>query len=168
MADHRTAGVGVVVPGFRGTLIRALLALGISLWLFAPFSHWVYEWRMMPYIVPHLLQPQTGFPSVLLVVLLMLTVPGWLQGRRAVPGAEQARPAHEGRTEGVARGQHARPSEDAIRIPTSALVALGAEHRWEMAEALGITWRDEFIHDHRSWDEACREAVKDAAERLRR
>ena len=58
---------------------------------------------------------------------------------------------HDGETdEGPAR----------LRIPGGTFRELGAQHRWEMAEALHITWRDEFVHDHQGWAVACLEAAQ--------
>ncbi|MGO1894266.1 MAG: hypothetical protein ACTH0H_00330 [Brachybacterium sp.] len=127
-----------------------LLAVTLSLLVYLPFTHWVLEWRMAEYLVPWLLRPSTGFLSLTLALWWLFTVPGTLH---------------------LLAGGGAAPAPDAaerIDVPAGPLPELGAGHRFEMAQALGIPWRDELIHDHRAWTLACSEAARArAADRSR-
>lgn len=151
------------------SLLVLLFAVGLSLAVVLPFAHWTLRWSMLEFIVPWLLRPATGFLPLTLTLWIVFTVPSTLrhwagggQGDSEVsdpvdvdPDARQpVPPASE-----PAKGEM-------LSIPAVTFRELGAGHRWEMAEALGIPWRDELIHDHQSWAVACLEAAQHrAAER---
>lgn len=145
-----------------------VLAVAISLLVHLPFAHWVLEWRMVEFLVPWLLRPSTGFLSLALALWLLFTVPGTL---RVLAGGGQA-PAQEttdSADAGVRGPSASTPGQAAagrLDIPAGTFREMGAGHRFEMAEALGIPWRDELIHDHQSWAHSCLEAAqRKAAER---
>lgn len=142
----------------RWSLLWLLLAVVISLVVYLPFAHWVLEWRMMEYLVAWLLRPSTGFLSMTLALWWLFSVPGTLHllaggGRSA---AQAAAPADGGAEESA---EPTTETDDRIAIPAVPLQELGTGHRFQMAQALGIPWRDELIHDHRSWTRACSEAA---------
>lgn len=151
----------------RRSLLWLLLAVALSLVVHLPFAHWVLEWRMVEFLVPWLLRPSTGFLSMILALWWLFSAPGMLHhlaggGRAAAPAADPADDDAE---------QPAEPrkeTDERIAIPEAPLQELGAGPRFQMAQALGIPWRDELIHDHRSWTRACSEAARArAAERMR-
>lgn len=155
-----------------GGLLRLLLAIGLALLVLLPTAHWVLEWRMVEYLLPWLLTPSTGFFSLTLALWLLFTVPGVLRRRSGEPTGSGA--SSEGTTTGADdpaakrdRGPEGVAEEGGLRIPTGTFHEFGTEHRWEMAQALGIPWRDELIHDQQSWAIACLEAAQRKAAELR-
>lgn len=150
--------------GRRRVLRRAplwlLLAVVLSLLVHLPFAHWVLEWRMVEFLVPWLLRPSTGFLSLTLALWLLFTAPGTLHVL-AVGGTASAATVRESAEDAAREPATPTPSSGkGIAIPAGPLRELGAGHRFEMAQALGIPWRDELIHDHRSWTLACSEAAR--------
>ena len=110
-----------------------------------------------------------------LVIALVLAV-GWLFVLSAVPGMlvrlGSRRRIQETRTRTPSGASSGGPGastmdEELLRVPSTELSELGAEHRWQMAQALGIPWRDELIVDAQGWAAACCEAAEREADGLR-
>lgn len=148
----------------RGVLVRAVVAAVaaavVALWAVLPFAHWTTTLSQLRFLIPWLLDPRTGFLPLALALFLLLTVPGLLRrfsGEPAAPHMVSApHPVH-----GVLpAGAEGWDDGDTVYIPTAPLAELEAEDRWEMAQALGIPWRDELIHDDQSWTSECREAAR--------
>lgn len=148
-------------PGlrWRGVLVRAGVAAVIALWAVLPFAHWTTTPAHLRFLIPWLLDPRTSFLPLALVLFLLLTVPGLLRRLSGEPVAALMVSAPHP-VAGVAGDAEAGGEEDVLHIPTAPLSELDPEVRWEMAEALDIRWRDELIHDHRSWTIACLEASR--------
>lgn len=156
-------------------LVRALLLLlfaaVLALVVLLPFAPWTLRAEMVPYIVPWLLRPVTGFLPLTLVLWLLFIVPTLLRraggARRPVRKDEPARSARS-RTGGAASDDDSRRDGGRLSVPSAPFRDLSIEDRWEMAEVLGIPWRDELIHDHQGWAIACLEAGQRRAAELRR
>lgn len=161
----------------RGALLRPLLLLLLAAVLsLLPILQWPPQWtlepRMVPYIASWLLRPSSGFLSLTLVLWLLFTAPRAL---RVLGGARRSgEPAPDAGEEALADPGTSVPAgadraeREELRIPAGTFRQLAADHRWEMAEALGIPWRDELIHDHQSWAVACLEAAQVRAATVRR
>lgn len=149
-----------------GILVRGLpAAVVVGLFVLLPFAHWTVELRMVEYIVPWLLRPSTGYLSLVLVLWIVFSLPGALRLLAGVAPSitTSAKPRTASRKDSDA-DQLPDPIEaEEIWIPAASVGALGSAHRWEMAEALGIPWRDELIHDGDAWRSACEDAVESEA-----
>ena len=159
-------------PRRGGALLRLLLAVVLALLVMLPAAHWVTEWRMVEHLLPWLLTPSTGFLSLVFALWLLFTVPGVLRRLSGEPvrsGASSEGTATAADDPDATRDRVPEEvaGEDGLRIPTGTFRELGVAHRWEMAQALGIPWRDELIHDHQSWEIACLEAAQRTAAELR-
>lgn len=175
MSLHPTPPTAVTPPRrrHRGVLLSLLLAIALSLLVMLPGAPWVLEWRMVEYLIPWLLRPSTGFFSLVLALWLLFTVPGVLRRWSDDPARYDA--SEEG-TPAEADEPAAEPEPffgdlvegETLRIPAGTFRELGAEHRWEMAQALDVPWRDELLDDHQSWAVACLEAAQRRAAELRR
>lgn len=146
--------------------LTLLLAFLIALVVYLPMAPWSLRWSHLEFLLPWVLAPSTGVLSMVLVLLILFWVPSLL---RALTGSAQqprSEPPRGGAAEAaspvdraVARGD----VEEQLSIPAMSFRQMGAEHRWELAEALDIPWRDELIHDHQSWAIACLEAAQHRA-----
>lgn len=172
-------------PLGRG-LVRALVALLIAavlaLIVILAGVPWVWERGMAGSVVRWLLRPSAGFLPLTLVLWLLFTVPSALRflggARRAeAEGRPPSEPAGAGPERSGPSGsrtersplQDAAPTDEVrLGVPAGTFRQLEAGHRWEMAAALGIPWRDELIHDHQSWAVAALEAAQRRAAELRR
>lgn len=152
----------------RRILVTLLLAFVIALVVYLPMAPWSLRWSHLESLLPWLLTPSTGVLSMVLVLLILFWVPSLL--RSLTGGAQQPRPepARGGAAEAaspVERADVRGDEEEQLSIPAMSFRRMGAEHRWELAEALDIPWRDELIHDHQSWAIACLEAAQHRAEK---
>lgn len=174
---------------FRVIPIALLLSAAVTLYVYAP----LYGLRLGPRVLDDLryliLDLRSGFLGLLIGLFVLFTAPflltrlsrrgaGGRRGRAHAGAAGSRRTSGAGRAAGSEKdagsGTSSGPifssdtSEDQITVSSMSLREMGAGERWEMAEALGIPWRDELILDHGSWDAACREAIDLEAERIRR
>lgn len=150
--DPRTRRLArFLVLGLLAALVGALIIL-------LPFAHWTLELRMVEYIVPWLLRPSTGYFTLVLVLWIVVALPGVLS---VLAGATPRRSTSraEAKTGGESQPRSAPLEAEEIRLPTEPVDALGSAHRREMAEALGIPWRDVLIQDHAAWRSACEAAI---------
>ncbi|EWS82060.1 hypothetical protein [Brachybacterium phenoliresistens] len=70
------------MSGIARAAVSLLLAVVLAGAILLDFVPWVLEPRMIPYILPHLLQPSTGFLSLVLVLFLVIWLPLGLPGAR--------------------------------------------------------------------------------------
>ncbi|AXK44448.1 hypothetical protein [Brachybacterium saurashtrense] len=158
----------------RFLLVIALVAVVLALLVMRPFSHWVYEPRMIPYLVPWLLDPRTGFLSLTLVLWALVAVPYLLRAMAARGIARRSlREARSALSSPTRRGTSAAEdgvegAQDQVSIPAVSLEEMGPVHRVEMAEALGIPWDDSLVLDDGAWARACRDAARERAAARRR
>lgn len=133
-------------------LSAALLLIGAPWESISPFG--------APFLLIGLVDPASGFFVLTGALWLLFTVPGMLHT------LARRRP-REGVADKVKTASRSTDAEGRrrLRIPAGGLEDIGAEHRWELAAALDIPWRDELIHDHQSWAIACREAAQHRAAR---
>lgn len=155
-------------------LLAFLLSAAVTLYAYVP----LYGLRLRPRVLEDLryllFDLQSGFLGLLIGLFVLFAAPFLLarisrpaaDRRRGSTAADPADPAGPGRSSGPIFSSDA--SDDEIAVPSMALREMGSGERWEMAEALGIPWRDELILDHESWETACRAAIDREAERLRR
>lgn len=172
---------------WRGAVVTLLIAVALAVMIFVANDHWALRPDLLPYTLNWILTPVSGFLPLVLALWLALEVPRRLVRRTRSTGAA----AHDGRSgtevpvtvapdvpepEEPVRAEEPEGAEapsgaeqpERLRIPAGTFRELGVEHRAEMARALGITWRDELIHDHQSWAIACLEAAQHRAAGLRR
>lgn len=148
--------------------LTLVLAVVIALVTYLPMAPWNLQWSRLEFLLPWVLTPANGVLSLVLVLLILFWVPSVLRsltGGNRQPGSE---PAGHGSTDSAPLSGREDPrglEEDQLKIPAMSFRQMGAEHRWELAEALGIPWRDELIHDHQSWAIACLEAAQRRAAR---
>lgn len=151
----------------QGAAVRAALAIAIALWVVLPFAHWDVTLPLLRFLIPSLFDPRTGFLPLALALFLLFAVPALLRrwsGESAPTAPRGAGPTTASLPEGAGTAE----GEDPLQIPTAPFRDLGTGHRWEMAEALGIPWRDELIHDDQSWAISCLEAAQARAASHRR
>ncbi len=169
----------------RRTFLLVASAFLLALWILAAQGHWALRWDLLPFTIRWVADPRSGLIPLALALWLMVEVPRVLlrrsrsAGSLPTQGAEPARARPRtgaGRTSepsegservtvptdvpGAAHGGETDDEGPRLRIPGGTFSELGAQHRWEMAEALGIPWRDELIHDHDGWAIACLEAAQ--------
>lgn len=162
MSARSSSRAGRVRPSIQGAVVRTVIALLHALWVFAPFTHWTVEWRMARYTAPYLLDPRTGFLGLALVLFLVLTVPGWLRGRRQPPS--EPTPGGTGRARRRTL-DHGRPV--GVPVPTRSFGELSSAQRRQMAAALRMSWSATFVHDDRAWRRACERALQERADEIR-
>jgi hypothetical protein len=164
------------------TLVALLIAAVLALLVVLAGTPWALEWGMSRTLVRWLAHPSAGFLPLTLVLWLLFTVPSALrylggvrrqeaEGQRAseVADAGPERSEPSGPRTAPSPLRDASPAEEArLAVPTGTFRQLDAGHRWEMAAALGIPWRDELLHDHQSWAVAALEAAQRRAAELRR
>ena len=148
--------------------LALVLAVVIALVTYLPTAPWNLQWSRLEFLLPWVLTPANGVLSLVLVLLILFWVPSLL--RSLTGGAQQPRPepARGGAAEAaspVERADVRGDEEEQLSIPAMSFRRMGAEHRWELAEALDIPWRDELIHDDQSWAIACLEAAQHRAEK---
>lgn len=157
--------------------VLLLVAVALALAVVLPGSHWRMDPALLEFIVPWLLDPISGFLPLTLALWLLFTVPSalrcWAGVRRG--GSERPGPALRPGPSAPARPdapttspRSAGTAEERLSIPAVAVGDMEAGHRRELAEALGIPWRDELIHDHPGWTLACLEAAQHRAAEQRR
>lgn len=158
--------------GLRGALLTLLLALVLAVWILVSQDHWAFRADLLPFTISWVLAPGSGLLPLTLALWLMVEVPRrFLRRSRGAVVREEAGAAPAPALSAVPvdpseqlvdHGEEAgaQAGLPPLRIPSGTFRELGAQHRWEMAEALGIPWRDELIHDHQSWAVACLEAAQ--------
>ncbi|MCT1909748.1 hypothetical protein [Brachybacterium paraconglomeratum] len=162
-----------------------MAAFFLAVWILTSQDHWALRPGILSFSIRWVVDLGSGLIPLTLALGLVLQVPLLRRPRRAdAPGTTRSRKggarycargdAGTGRSEDSERvvGSTDPPAavhdgegggeQERLRIPGGPLPELGAQHRWEMAEALGITWRVEFVHDHQGWAVACLEAVRRA------
>ena len=160
-------------------------AFFLALWILTSQDHWALRPGLLSFSIRWVVDLGSGLIPLTLALGLVVQVPLLLLRRPRRATETEARPSRTGRArsraradEGTGRSESSeriaaatdlpgavhdgKADEDParLRIPGGTFRELGAQHRWEMAEALGITWRDEFVHDHQSWAVACLEAAQ--------
>lgn len=146
--------------------LTLVIASVITLVVYVPLAPWSLRWALLDSLLPWILAPSTGALSLALALLVLFWVPPLL--RSWTGGARQPRrePARGSTVKGASPVDQEDPSGaegEQLEIPAMSFREMGAEHRWELAEALDIPWRDELIHDHQSWTIACLEAAQHRA-----
>lgn len=160
-------------------------AFFLALWILTSQDHWALRPGLLGFSIRWVVDLGSGLIPLTLALGLVVQVPLLLLRRPRRAHATEATWSRKGRARSRARdGEGAGRSEgseriaaatdlpgavhdgeadrerERLRIPGGTFRELGAQHRWEMAEALHITWRDEFVHDHQSWAVACLEAAQ--------
>ncbi|MGO1227205.1 hypothetical protein ACT3SQ_01960 [Brachybacterium sp. AOP42-C2-15] len=152
----------------RDIPVTLLAAVVIALVIYWPMSPWSLSWSQLEFLLPWMLAPSTGVLPLALVLLILIWVPvvlrsltgGTRRPSATPPGDDPAKTSSPS-----AREEQRGVGDDQLEIPAMSFRQMGTEHRWELAEALDIPWRDELIHDHQSWAIACLEAAQRRAER---
>lgn len=158
-------GAGRILRPWR-LVIALVLAVAASLWVYDGYTGVLHSWSQFRYAQYFVFDPASGFPSLVLALFVLFAVPGMLVrlgSRRRIQETRTRTPS------GASSGGPGASTmdEELLRVPSTELSELGAEHRWQMAQALGIPWRDELIVDAQGWAAACCEAAEREADGLR-
>lgn len=116
-----------------------------------------------PFLLVSLLQPSSGFYALTAALWLLFSVPGVLRSlarRRLRGGGAGSRPAPSRTLDAAGRRR--------LAIPRENLEDVEGEFRRELADALGIPWRDELFFDQGAWSSTCRSAAAEKAASARR
>lgn len=146
--------------------LTLMIASVITLVVYLPMAPWSLRWSQLDSLLPWVLAPSTGALSLALALLVLFWVPPLLQswtGGAQPPRREPVRGSTAEAASPVDRGDLLGAEGEQLEIPAMSFREMGSEHRWELAEALDIPWRDELIHDHQSWAIACLEAAQHRA-----
>ncbi|ATG55509.1 hypothetical protein CFK41_12545 [Brachybacterium ginsengisoli] len=111
-----------------------------------------------PFLLFSLAQPASGFYALTAALWLFFTVPGVL--RRLARRRTRAGGTGLGRTPSKTRDAAGRRR---LSIPRENLEDVEGEFRRDLAEALGIPWRDELFFDQGAWSSTCRAAAEERA-----
>lgn len=146
-------------PAPRGPLLRRddllllAAALAVSLVVVVPPLHWALRVDLLPFLVPALLDPRSGWYSLTVVLCALVLVPRVL-GQLPVEPVEEELPPPRSPGGGTL-----------LPVPDGPPRRLDAEQRQQACRALDVPWRPELATDDADWERIYTTALDAAARR---